>query len=147
MMKRSNAHKSKSKKTKLHKGEDLTPALLTRVPATPKDLGVEGKKEWRRVCRLMIAEEMLTSWDLVSLTAMCFEWERYFGAVKDIEKNGESYTNDRDIEVLRPASTIRNKAFANYTKLLRLYGGDNEARSKMKRVRPIEQTKGAFDDY
>ena len=136
--KESNAHKKAKGSRKVHAGQDVAPELLKTPPKSPAFL--KGKKyaiqEWNRVCKLLVAEEILTRWDLQTIKTMCNEWERYCIACEHIEANGEYFITTTGYEQVRPASGVRNQAFTNYTKLLRLVGGDVEARAKMKRVKP-----------
>lgn len=144
--KRSNAHKRKTGSRHTHTGEDLTPEILTKVPSVPKDLGEHAKAEWKRICRLLVEQEILTEMDLATIKIMCQEYERYCRALIDIEENGEFQVTQTGYEQVRPSSGIRNQAFANYTRLLRHFGGDTEARAKIKRVRPQVEEKSKFDD-
>lgn len=141
--KQSNAHKKKTGSRKMHPGEDLAPPLIDRVPDVPAFL--KGKhyavNEWRRVCKLLIAEQILTRWDYTTITVLCSEWQRYCDACDDIDKNGEVMTTKTGYEQVRPASTIRNKAFGHYEKMLLRVGGDIVSRSKMKRIKPAKAEK------
>lgn len=145
--KRSNAHKKKTGSRKIHHGEDLAPPLLDAIPAIPSFL--KGKKEageeWRRVCKLLIEEQVLTKWDLPTIKVMCSEWQRYCDACADIDKNGEYMKTQTGYEQVRPAHTIRNKAFGHYEKLLQRVGADVVSRARMKRVSPQEDDVNAFD--
>lgn len=144
--KRSNAHKAKNGSRKEHHGEDVAPPLLTRTPDVPVFL--KGKKyamqEWHRVCRLLIEEQILTRWDLPLIKILCSEWHRYCTACDDIDEKGEYMITSSGYEQVRPAHTVRNKAFGNYEKSLQKVGADVVSRSRMKRVRPVEEKKNKF---
>lgn len=144
---RSNQHKKTVGSNKIHTGEDIAPPLLDKVPAVPAIL--KGKRyaqaEWKRVCKLLIEEQILTRWDLATIKVMCLEWERYCLACDDIDQNGEFMVTHSGYEQVRPVHTIRNKAFGNYEKLLQRTGADVVSRAKMKRIRPPEKKGGRFD--
>jgi len=143
--KQSNAHKKATGSKKMHSGEDLTPDLLDEVPGCPEDLGEDGVNEWERVCALLLEEQLLTEWDLPSIKIMCMEWERYILAVRDIAENGTYQCSSSGYEQQRPVVAERDKGFANYSKLLDKFGGNVVARSRMKRVKPVEAKKNPFE--
>lgn len=143
--KRSNAHKAATGSRKQHQGEDLAPKPITRAPLPPKDLSEVGVAEWRRIVNLLVAEQILTKFDLQAVYVMCCEWEIYKEALDDIREKGMYMSYDSGHEQVRPVVAAKNQAFANYSKLLRHFGGDPEARAKVKRVRPPEKKKSKFD--
>lgn len=146
--KRSNAHKSATMSRKIHDGEDLAPEIIEKMPTIPKALS--GKKEavaeWRRVCKLLIEQQILTEWDFPTIRIMSLEWQRYCDALADIELNGEFMVTSTGYEQVRPSHTIRNKAFDHYTSLLQRVGGDVVSRARMKRIKPSSEKKNPFGD-
>ena len=131
---------TKNKKT----GRDLIPPLLKKIPDPPEELSENGKKEWKRVCKLLFIEQLLTEWDLPSIKIMCMEWDRYIKAVIYLSKNKSYQSTKNGYETLRPMVSERDKGFANYSKMLDKFGGNLIARSKMKRV---EAVKGVVNPY
>jgi len=142
--KQSNARKRATGSTKVHAGEDIAPPLLVAVPDPPDCLGGKGSEEWVRVCALLIKEEMLTEWDLPTIKIMCLEFDRYCIALDHITENGEYFVTATGYEQIRPSSAVRDKAFKNYSLLLQRFGGDVVSRSRMKRIKPIEEKKNKF---
>ena len=144
--KESNARKLAKGSNKIHAGEDLTPEYLTAMPDTPPDLNEDGQQEWQRVCTLFMEEQLLTEWDLTGIKIMCMEWERYISAKRDIDLNGAYQASPKSgYEQQRPIVAERDKGFANYAKLLGLYGGNAVSRARIKRVKPIEKGKNPFE--
>lgn len=144
--KRSNAHKRATMSRKIHDGEDLAPEILDKMPTIPSVLSglKEAEKEWRRVCKLLIEQQILTEWDLPTIRIMCLEWQRYLDALEDIKTNGEFMVTSTGYEQVRPSHTIRNKAFDHYTSLLQRVGGDVVSRAKMKRIKPAVAKSNPF---
>lgn len=131
---------------KIHDGEDLAPEILDKMPTIPSVLSglKEAEKEWRRVCKLLIEQQILTEWDLPTIRIMCLEWQRYLDALEDIKTNGEFMVTSTGYEQVRPSHTIRNKAFDHYTSLLQRVGGDVVSRAKMKRIKPAVAKSNPF---
>jgi P27 family predicted phage terminase small subunit len=144
--KRSNLHKQAVGSRHIHKGEDLAPKPITTLPHAPKSLGQEGKTIWEKQANLMIEEGILTEWDLMELEALSIEWQGYMDAVKDIQKNGVSFTTKAGNELVRPIVSQKHRCFRNFTRLSERFGGSNVARAKIKRISPVEKSTNPFEE-
>lgn len=146
--KQSNAKKLANGSKKLHAGEDLAPPIIDKVPAAPAFL--KGKKfavaEWKRVCKLLIEEGILTKWDYPTIQLLCSEWERYRKACDECDLFGEYMVTKTGYQQVTPCHVIRNKSFANYSSLLQRVGADIVSRSRMKRIEPKVKKGNKFDE-
>lgn len=138
--------KQQKPKRKIKKSDKLAPPLLDYIPEPPKGLRITGKNEWTRICTLLYDESLLTEWDLSLLHVMCIEYERYIDACKDIRKSGSYQKSRTGYEQQRPVVAERDKAFANYSKLLLSFGGNPASREKIKRCVSGEQKKNPYEE-
>lgn len=79
------------------------PQYATEVPTRPEWLAPEAKREWNRVVRELQAKGLIAKVDRAALAAYCESWALYVEAVKDVRKNGKTFTTDTGYEGPRPA--------------------------------------------
>lgn len=128
-----------------NKGQEIAPPLVERAPAPPKVLNADGKREWKRLVKLLIEEKIYTQFDRQSLLIACIEWERYIGCIRVVKKKGETWEGKNGYVQIRPEATQANKSFSQYTKMLQRFGQDPESRQKIKRISPQVEEANDFD--
>src|SRR3712207_2170896 len=62
------------------------PTLPVGVPPCPLDLGEVGKREWRRLTKLLREMGVLTKADGYLLAALCQAWSEYVEATAELRK-------------------------------------------------------------
>lgn len=78
-------------------------ALKVRdTPPPPSNLRSEGIKKWNEHCERMIFMGILTSHDLDSLACYCSTYDEEKLLMRDIRKNGYTFTNDKGCIVANP---------------------------------------------
>ena len=127
--------------------DQVAPELLHKVPPAPKVLKAEGKKEWRRIIKLLMAEEIITVFDTQEVLLACLEWETYIDARQVVADKGYTWESEKSgYTQVRPEVKIANDAFRNYSGKLALFGMNPYSRTKIKRVAPVEQEQNAFSE-
>lgn len=110
--------------TKKPKAKTLKP--LTRPPAPPASL--KTKKHalayWKRISKLLVESQTITSQDLEALEALCREWQRYVELSEWIDANPEKEIVEYESGHVNehPKVRLRQIAFVNLLKLWPKFG-------------------------
>lgn len=111
--------------------------LLTKVPRAPEHFGESAKVEWRRLLKILVEEKMVTSLDLMVLEGACLNYGIYRDMYDAITEFGHrtmaEYIDERGGNSQKQGElTTMNKAFDQYTKILRMFGATPAVRHTMK---------------
>lgn len=111
--------------------------LIEKAPRAPEYFGEYAKNEWSRILKIMVEEKLATTLDLCILEGACVQYGIYremwdavtvFGtrSIGDyIEERGGNSQKQGEL-------TTMNKAFEQYTKVMRMFGATPAARRTMK---------------
>lgn len=72
------------------------------VPSPPRPLGQEGRREWRRVGRLLVDAGIYTDLDRSALFMYCQAWERWREAERQVKKHGVAVIGSAGTPVISP---------------------------------------------
>ena len=67
----------------------------TRIPTPPRNMGKHGRREWRRVAKVLIALGVLTDLDMTLFTAYCHLYHEYYDAQLQVTKLGTILISQR----------------------------------------------------
>ena len=70
----------------------------TRVPAPPQNMGRDGRREWRRVAKILVALGLLTDLDMTLFRAYCHTYNKWYEAEVSISPDGEWIVFGRQID-------------------------------------------------
>ena len=60
----------------------------TRIPTPPRNMGKHGRREWRRIAKILIELGVLTDLDMTLFTAYCHTFHEYYVAQLEVTKLG-----------------------------------------------------------
>ena len=106
------------------------PIYPSAVPKPPKHLGIEARKEWRRITRLLNSVGLIAEVDLVTLTGYCTAWGRLVDAESKIIQYGVVLQGDKGF-YQSPYLSIANKALVLLMKYSALFGFDPSSRVRL----------------
>ena len=111
--------------------------LLTRIPRAPEYFGAAAKAEWNRLLKILVEDKLATTLDLNVLEGACMNYGIYRDMYDAITLNGSrtmaEYIEERGGNSQKQGElTTLNKAFDQYTKILRMFGATPAARHTMK---------------
>lgn len=116
-------------KRALPKGEPRPAA--GKVPAAPRWLGEEARREWRRVARTLHGAGLLTEADHDALALYCETFASWRRAEGFVRKNGEVIRTAAGNVIQNPYLSIANRAKKDALVLLREFGMTPAARSRI----------------
>ena len=64
------------------------PPPRTRVPTPPENMGKHGRREWRRVAKILVDQGLLTDLDMTMFRAYCHAYHRWYEAEEAVLKTG-----------------------------------------------------------
>lgn len=111
--------------------------LLTKIPRAPEYFGEAAKAEWNRLLKILVEDKLATTLDLNVLEGACMNYGIYRDMYDAITLNGQrtmaEYIDERGGNSQKQGElTTLNKAFDQYTKILRMFGATPAARHTMK---------------
>ena len=117
------------------------PNQTTRLPTAPAHLTDTGKKEWRRVGKLLHNLGLLTEIDLTALAGYCSTYAQWVGAQEQIKKHGVLIKAQSGFPMQSPYLTISNKAMSEMRKWLVEFGMTPSSRTRIQVDKPKEKSK------
>ena len=117
-------------KRPLNKNEPK-PRPRKRTPSAPQNLGEDGKKEWQRVAKELIALGLLTEIDMTALTLYCNAYQRYVDAERRLDVDGMVVSTPNGYLQQSPWLAISNRAYAQMKEIMIQFGMTPAARSRV----------------
>lgn len=115
------------------KPKNLTDTFVgVAMPACPRHLGKEARKEWTRVSRILHRAGLLTQLDRAALALYCTAYERWVEAEMMIRKHGLLTESPNGHWVQNPYLAISNKSLDQLKRLAGELGLTPAARSTIK---------------
>ena len=107
------------------------PQPKRKLPACPKDMSPEAKKEWRRLCRELEEIGILTSLDMRLFQRYCVHYARWKEANDFLNERGLFYITPSGYPQQFPQVTIAEKEAAIVHKCEQELGLSPAARSRL----------------
>ena len=126
------------------------PQVKSERPSCPRHLSKEARKEWGRICKLLIAAGIITKLDRTILAVYCEAYAKWVDAKKHIADEGTFiYLEPKDADeddgdgqkgypIQNPYVSIYNKAIEQMSKIGASLGLDPTSRTKIKVDKPKE---------
>ena len=102
-----------------------------RLPVCPAHLQGEGRKEWFRLGRQLLAFGLMTKIDKAALAIYCQAWERWIDAEEALRTYGVVIKSESGFPIQSPYLPIANKAMEQMTRLLVEFGMSPSSRSRL----------------
>ena len=115
------------------------PAPRKRVPAAPKELGEQAKKEWRRLAKQLVRQGILTDLDMTAFTAYCQCYQRWYDASRQLDSTGLFIKAPNGMIMQNPLLPIINKAVDQMLKFMARFGLTPSDRSRLSVVPPDDE--------
>jgi P27 family predicted phage terminase small subunit len=113
----------------------------------PNWLDVEGKRQWRRLLPLLLAENLYKPGDSDMLAAMCQSLAEIITLTARLDQEGVIQTTRGGYMVPHPAHGMRNKAIEKYRKLALSFGITPAARQKLQIAAPEKTEEGEAEMF
>ncbi len=111
----------------------------------PESLGTIGKKEWKRMYKLIEKEcKDFTDKDLTLLEVYCKNYEKWIKSEKFLDENGYSYICSTGYPSQYPEVTISNNAQKQMISAMRELGLSPASRSKI--IKQVSSSSGNTDE-
>jgi P27 family predicted phage terminase small subunit len=108
------------------------PSNAPRVPAPPKHLNDEGKREWRRMGKLLKQAGLLTDVDVAGLSAYCTAWSRWVAAEEELKRFGTVMKHPQQAwPVQSPYLRVAQDAMHDMMRIATEFGMTPSSRSKI----------------
>lgn len=107
------------------------PDISEKLPAAPKTLDKNGKKEWRRVGKELHKLGVLTNLDLTAFEGYCSSYSIWLNATENIQKTGMLIKAPSGYPIVSPYMSIANKAMIEMRKWLIEFGMTPSSRSRI----------------
>ena len=108
------------------------PSFEPSIPTCPSFLDAEGKREWRRLCKVLGAASVITEADRGALALLCHAWSEFVAADKLVAETHLTQRSDRGGYYINPAVNVRTSAWSRYLKAAAEFGCTPSARSRVK---------------
>lgn len=116
-------------KRALPKGEPVPAA--GKMPAAPRWMSLEAKREWRRIAPRLHKVGLLTEVDGLSLAMLCEAFAQYVEAKVVVEREGMLAMSDKGNTYQHPAVSLMTGARSEMLKWAREFGMTPSARSRI----------------
>ena len=111
--------------------ERLDGASAAKLPACPKHLQGEARKEWRRLGKRLIECGLFADIDAGALALYCQAWARWVEAEEKLTEYGTVVKAPSGFLQQSPYLSIANKAMDQMTRLLVEFGMSPSSRSRV----------------
>lgn len=110
---------------------------LTKIPRAPDYFNDFSRAEWNRLLKILVEDKLVTTLDISILEGACVNYGIYREMYDEITENGAStvakYIAVRGGNSQRQGElTTMNKAFEQYTRILRMFSATPSSRHAMK---------------
>jgi P27 family predicted phage terminase small subunit len=114
---------------------DVPPPVPDYTPRVPRHLNEAGKREWRRMVKLLLELGLYTKMDRAALAMYCQAWGRWVEAEQMVMKSGEVLRSKKTGNFYQnPWFAVANRAWGQLQKMLSHFGLSPVERSRLKTV-------------
>jgi len=107
------------------------PAKPRRAPRAPGHLDAAGKREWKRIARLLLDTGLYTHIDHAALEMYCAAYGRWVQAETKLRIQGPIITTDKGNLIQNPWLAVANRAMEQVRKLLAEFGMTPSSRTRV----------------
>lgn len=107
------------------------PRPAARIPTAPRWMSAEGKREYRKLARLLLGAGLLTEIDGVALAMMCEALDVYRRAKEAMGGEGVVVTSDKGNSYQHPALGVMNGARSDVLRWAREFGMTPASRTRI----------------
>ena len=111
--------------------------VLSIAPRVPGSLKDEGKKEWQRISKLLVRDNLLTDYDLKNLELYCMQFDIIYEANESIREKGV-LMKGQNTTIKNPAWQILKESIEIVRKISEKYGFTPVDRAKVN-VQKVEE--------
>ena len=115
------------------------PPVPEHTPYVPRHLNREGKREWRRIVKMLVDLGLYTVMDRAALAMYCQAWGRWVEAERELAKEGPVLTSSKGNLYQNPHLHVANKAWDQTRKMLSEFGLTPAERSRLKVIMQEEE--------
>lgn len=116
------------------------PKPRVRVPAPPRHLSDEAKREWRRVGRQLADAGLVTALDRAALAGYCQAWGRWVEAEELLKRHGMLVKSPNGYPMMSPYLNVANRAMEQLRLLLTEFGMSPSSRSRVSVVQTEDES-------
>lgn len=98
--------------------------LITKVPKPEVWMSDQGKKNFKRLCQLLISHRLLDVASVPLVVFMAEDWASFQEACRAIKEEGSVMTTSSGYQQASPWIGIRNQAQKNYREVAAMFGLD-----------------------
>jgi P27 family predicted phage terminase small subunit len=109
----------------------LEPQPDRKAPVCPEHLDAEAKKEWKRLCKLLLKMEVLTEADGMALACLCQAWSTLRKAQTKLNEMGMLFKTPSGYLQQNPLVGIVGSCIDTVTKLGQEFGLTPAARGRL----------------
>jgi P27 family predicted phage terminase small subunit len=119
-----------------------------KAPRCPDHLDEEAKKEWKRLCKLLLKVGVLTEADGMALACLCQTWSTLRKAQARLNETGMLFKTPSGYVQQSPLVGIVGTCIDTMTKLSQEFGLTPAARGRLQvAVAPTKKGKSDWDEY
>jgi P27 family predicted phage terminase small subunit len=107
------------------------PKTRPAIPRCPEHLGLEAKREWRRLAPQLARMGLLCRIDRAALALFCQAWERWVEAEEALKKYGVMVKSPNNFPMQSPYLAVANKAMEQMRALLAEFGMSPSSRTRV----------------
>lgn len=115
------------------------PRPRVMLPAAPRHLNDEARREWRRMGRELLALGVLTSVDRAALAAYCVAYSRWVEAEGQVTKLGTIVKTAAGNLIQNPYLAVANRAMEQMCRLAGEFGMTPSSRSRVQAQAPTNE--------
>lgn len=109
------------------------------LPAVPRHLNEEARREWRRMGRELLALGVLTNVDRAALAAYCVAYSRWVEAEGQVAKLGTIVKTANGNLIQNPYLAVANRAMEQMCRLAGEFGMTPSSRSRVQANAPTNE--------
>ena len=114
-------------------GAEPQPSVPATPPYAPRFLSEEGKREWRRLARLLLDTGLYTEFDYMALAMLCQVWCRWKQMEQKVMAAGEVLVSKETGNLYQnPYLHVANRAWEQMRKMLAEFGLTPSSRSRIR---------------
>lgn len=107
------------------------PPVPTHTPRAPRHLNDEGKREWRRIVKVLVRLGLYTVVDRAALAMYCQAWGRWVEAENKLNEVDLVIASDKGNLYQNPWLGVASKAWSQLSKILPEFGLTPSARARL----------------
>lgn len=112
------------------------PQPVVKIPACPRHLTGEARREWRRISAELVLLGVVTVIDRAALAAYCTAWARWVDAETQVAKLGTIVRTSNGNLIQNPYLAVANRAMEQMTRLAAEFGMTPSSRSRVQVAEP-----------